>query len=136
MPLTVERLAQLRAVNAEVNAIPYSAITRSDEGPDLWKDTPDGGGWYCRDYVLLKSERLRAAGWPESALTVLLCWTEPEGDPPQPQYHAVLAVDCGDETWVLDSRFPDPYYYGLPPAGYRYDRRQIAGTTEFREAFA
>lgn len=125
--------ADLAAVNAEVDAIPYDALPARGEGADVWKDTPDGGDWVCRDYVLLKAERLQALGWPPASLSVVLCWTEPE--PPGSdtrEYHAVLAVDMGDPSpAILDSRFPQVYPMAAPPADYRWDRRQLAGTTEF-----
>lgn len=124
--MTPEQRGQLQAVNIEVNAIPYDAVPSPSEADDnVWKDAPDGGSWVCRDYVLLKAEKLRAAGWPPLALTVVECWTETD------EYHAVLAVEVEGEDWILDSRFPDIYPMRSPPAPYRWDRRQVAGTLEF-----
>lgn len=124
--MTPDQEEQLRSVNAEVNAIPYSEVPQAGEGADVWKDTPDGGTWVCRDYVLLKSERLQALGWNTAAMSVVLCWTETN------EYHAVLAVDDGESSpWILDSRFPLPYRMNAVPAAYRWDRRQIAGTSDF-----
>ena len=56
MSASTEQLAQMRAVNTEVDAQPYDAIPSRDEGGDVWKDRPDGGTWVCRDYALLKAE--------------------------------------------------------------------------------
>ena len=136
--MTRAEQAQLAAVNAEVNAIPFNEVLGPGEPPDWWTDQPmAGNSWVCRDYVQLKADKLKALGWPASALTTVLCWVE---DPPG-GYHAVLAVqlpngDGGDpETTILDSRVDAPYPMSAPPLAYRWDRRQIAGTTDF-EALA
>ena len=119
--------AELAAVNLAVNTIPYQALPAPDEPWDWWSDAPVAGhSWVCRDYVLAKAERLRRLGWPPAALSVVLCWTEAG------EYHAVLAVElAGGEPLILDSRFDDIYPMARPPAGYRWDCRQIAGTTGF-----
>lgn len=130
MPVTPEQLAQLRDINLAVNAIPYSALPAPTEGYDVWKDAPDGGTWECRDYVLLKAEKLQTLGWPQSAMTVVLCNTEPVDG--QREYHAVLAVDAGQpQPMILDSRFPEPYRMDQCPVDYQWLSRQIAGTVEF-----
>jgi len=126
VPITFE---QLCAVNSEVNAIPYDAALGEREPVDWWTDNPDAEGSYvCRDYVLTKSKRLRELGWPVSSLSVVLCWTEP----PESVYHAVLAVDVNGETWILDNRVAAPYRWDRAPYHYRWDRRQVPGTVEFK----
>lgn len=133
MTATPEQLAQLRDVNTQANAIPYDDVQRLHEPADWWTDDPNAGGSFvCRDYVLLKAEHLRAFDWPASALTVVLCWTEPVGNPQARAYHAVLAAEAGGETWVLDNRADDIYRWDAPPYPYRWERRQVAGTTEFK----
>lgn len=134
--MTPEQQAELQSVNTRVNAIPYNALTAPDEPPDWWTDSlVHGRSFVCRDYVLQKADELKALGWPASALTVILCFTEPVRPPPDDrEYHAVLGVDVDGQTWVLDSRFDDIYLWTQPPADYRWDRQQIAGTTEFRDA--
>ena len=102
--MTPEQLAQFAGVNAAVNRIPYDALPAPGEPADWWSDAPVAGrSWVCRDYVLMKADRLKALGWPAAALTVVLCWTE-TGD-----YHAVLAVaadgDSNGDAIILDSRF-------------------------------
>ena len=123
--MTPEQRAELAGVNTAVNAIPYDAIPSSGEGDNVWKDAPDGGTWVCRDYVLLKSEKLQALGWPQSSLAVVACWTETN------EHHAVLAVDTDEGAVILDSRFPSVYPMASPPAAYRWESRQVVGTTEF-----
>jgi predicted transglutaminase-like cysteine proteinase len=128
-----EQLAQLRDVNTQANAIPYDAVQGAHEPADWWTDDPNAdGSFVCRDYVLLKAERLRALGWDAASLTVVLCFTEPLGDPPVRAYHAVLAVEAGGETWILDNRAADIYRWDQPPYPYLWDRRQVAGSTEFK----
>ena len=132
--MTEDQLAELAGINEEINQIPYEALPGPDEPPDWWTDQPMAGrSFVCRDFVQLKADKLKAAGWPEAALTTLLCWTEPlpeEGG--QRGYHAVLAVQAGDPiAMILDSRFDEPYPMDAPPVDYQWDRRQIAGTTNF-----
>lgn len=127
MPVTESQLTQLREVNLRINAIPFDWSPSLDEPPDWWSDTPvPGRSWVCRDYVLAKAQALREAGWDSLRLTVILCYTEAG------EYHAVLGVRMDDgETIVLDNRFPEVYPMSAPPAAYRWDRRQVAGTTVF-----
>lgn len=126
--MTEDQRADLEEVNGEVNAIPYDAIAGASEGSNLWKDTPDGGSWVCRDYVLRKEMLLRQRGWSPLAMTVVECWTETE------EHHAVLAVETGDpQPWILDSRFDRIYLMNEPPAAYRWERRQIPGSVEFEQ---
>lgn len=129
--MTPEQRDQLQAVNTEFNIIPYVAGMGPTEPVDYWAYQPEAGkSWVCRDYTEAKAERLRQAGWSPLALTVMLCWTE-ELPGIGREYHAMLAVGVDGETWMLDSRFPDIYQLDQPPADYRWDRRQIAGTTSF-----
>lgn len=125
--MTEDQLNQLQQVNTQVNEIPYSALPGPTEGGDVWKDTPDGGTWECRDYVLLKSEKLQALGWDPCLMSVILCWAETG------EYHAVLGIadETTNETTILDSRFDSIYPMIKPPALYKWDRRQIAGSSEF-----
>ncbi len=68
------------------------------EAPDTWKFKPDGKGWLCRDYVQAKADQLREAGWDVAMLRSVLCYTEPVDGFPDGEYHAVLAVDFGDQA--------------------------------------
>lgn len=126
--------ADLQELNAWVNQTPYVAGLGPTEPVDWWTWQPEPGqSFVCRDYVEAKAEALRDGGMDPSQLAVILCWTEPVLPPPNDrEYHAVLLVKLGGESWVLDSRFTDIYPWSQPPADYRWDRVQVAGTTEFR----
>lgn len=122
---TQAQLNRLQVLNIQVNAIPYVSLPKAGEGYDVWKDQPDGGTWECRDYVLVKMERLIAGGWPKADLSVILCYTETN------EYHAVLGVEIAGETWILDSRTPQVYRWDQPIFAYRWVWRQVAGTDTF-----
>lgn len=132
MPATPDQLASLREVNRAANALEY--VTDSPlfgEAPDTWKFRPDGKGWECRDYAEAKAVALQGLDWPQSALSIVLCYTEPLPGYPDGEYHAVLWVEAGDETWCLDNRAPDIYRWDRPPYPYRWALRQVAGTDGF-----
>ncbi len=124
MSASTEQLAQMRAVNTEVDAQPYDAIPSRDEGGDVWKDRPDGGTWVCRDYALLKAEKLQPLGFLPAAMTFIICWTETN------ERHGVLCVEIDGDDWILDSRMPDIYLRTQAPEPYRAEERQVPGTTD------
>jgi|HubBroStandDraft_1064217.scaffolds.fasta_scaffold210367_1 predicted transglutaminase-like cysteine proteinase len=131
--MTPEQEGQLQAINVQVNAIPYNETPGKGEPPDWWSDEPvAGNSWVCRDYTLMKADKLKALGWQASELTEVFCWVEPEGNPPVRGYHAVLAVSLDGECWILDSRFDPIYKPSDPSADYLWDKQQIVGTTDFR----
>lgn len=134
MPLTGEQLDELRAVNTKVNATPYNGVQGIGEAYDMWTDKPiPGDSWECRDYALAKAEILRERGWNPLDLTIVLCNTEPVGEPPARGYHAVLAVaEQGGAPFILDNRYGDIYLMDQPPYDYQWLDRQIAGTMQFR----
>ena len=140
MTATAQQLAQLRAVNSQVNAIPYQGLG-VDQAVDNWIDAPAPGEvWLCRDYTVAKAKALREAGWPLSDLFIVLCWIEPEPPPGNPrgapvrQYHAVLGCRAGGDIYILDNRTPDIYDWRSPPFPYLWAHQQIPGTVEFRDA--
>jgi predicted transglutaminase-like cysteine proteinase len=124
--MTPDQIAQLSAVNTQINAIPF-VLDSPMELPDTWKCKPDGKGFLCRDYVQDKAETLREAGWDNAAtpLLTILCYDE-LGD-----YHAVLGVADGPDVMILDNRAPDIYRRSEPPFPYRWDRIQIVGSDEY-----
>lgn len=131
MSATQDQLDQLFDVNQQDNDIPFIETPGPYEAPDFWTNIPvPGKSWVCRDYCMKKADDLKADGWAPLALTVALVYVETG------EYHATLAVDDGEpQPWILDSRFSQIYRKDQPPAAYRWDRRQVAGTTEF-EPFA
>lgn len=140
MPATLEQLDHLGAVQARINAYPYVADDPVfGEAPDTWKFRPDGMGFVCRDYAEAKAAELQKpedGAWPQSVMTLVLCYTEPVEGFPDGEYHAVLAVEAGGETWVLDNRVDAIYRWDRPPYPYRWALRQVAGTDGFMDVSA
>ncbi len=133
--MTPDQMQQLTDLNKQINELAYVDPPAS-EAWNVWRDEPvTGQSWVCRDYVLMKAEKVRDLSWPESSLTVIECYTEP----PDSGYHAVLGVldpDDSSVTWIMDSRIDDPYLLDkpIPPADqYKWDRRQIPGTVQFQQ---
>jgi predicted transglutaminase-like cysteine proteinase len=140
MTASAEQLAQLRAVNSQVNATSYEALGKDASG-DVWRDAPaPGETWECRDYTVAKAKALRSAGWPVADMFVVLCWIEPEpptGNPtgaPVRQYHAVLGCTAGGELYILDNRAPDIYRCDELPYDYLWAHQQVPGTLTWRDA--
>ncbi len=120
-------LEQLQSVNIEVNQIPYTEMGPG-EPPDLYSDEPvPGHGWVCRMYVERKASLLKERfDWTPERLLEILCYVETG------ERHAVLqARTSTGEDWILDSRQDAPYPRSMPPPGYRWEARQIAGTARF-----
>lgn len=148
MPATAQQLAELQAVNAAINAIPYQAMPGKGEGYDVWIDDPvPGDSWECRDYVLKKGRLLAGESWPPDEMTIVTCYTEMVmvvTDPADPtsgrQYHAVLAVKAGGDIYILDSRTAeignDVYLWSDPnrPFHYLWWKQQIPNTLQARDA--
>ncbi len=136
MSATPEQIAELQAINAKINAIPYNATPGVGEPPEWWSDTFNPNwSWVCRDYVEAKATALREVGWPVEDLLTILCWTEVVGDPSDQwggrEYHAVLRVDADGDLYILDSRVQDPaqiYLANEPVYDYRWDKEQVVGT--------
>lgn len=137
--MSPEQLDQLRRVNAEQNAIPYSAIPGVGEPPDWTSDTPRAGwSWVCRMFTQAKSAELKRLGWPDEALWTVICWIERVTPPISDniysgrERHEVLEVRLPGETWILDSRFLEPYRWDQPAADYLWEGEQTADN-EFRD---
>lgn len=124
-------MEQLRQVNAEQNALPYNSLPGIGEPPDYTSDTPRAGwSWVCRMFTEAKATELKRLGWPDDALWTIICYTErvaaPISDNPYSgrERHEVLEVRLPGETWILDSRFLDPYRWDQPPADYLWEGQQ------------
>ena len=129
--MTPELFQTMSDINSQVNAITYDAAIGVTEGYDEWFDAPGTAdaphSFVCRDYALMKARELRDAGFDPATLSIILCYTELN------EYHAVLGVQDGADTWILDNRTPSPYLMSSPPYPYRWERRQIPGTTNYEE---
>ncbi len=111
--------AELTAVNAEFNALPYAT-----EAADDW--TPMAAEGDCDSYATAKFARLVSLGWPIASLRLATCFVETG------EYHAVLLADLNGQTYVLDNRYPLPMPYDMLP--YKWDRLQVAGTQMWENA--
>jgi len=116
--LTDPLMAELEAVNAEVNALPYVADPTRWGADEFWAEIDQAGG-DCEDFSIAKRNRLLALGFPAKPLRLATCQTETgEG-------HAVLTVDTDQGTLVLDNRFPAVLpFERLTALGYRWISRQ------------
>lgn len=131
--MTPAQFQQLADINRSVNEWPTQTEATLPEPVGYVTDVDiPGHTFVCRDFVMAKSEKLQELGWPKSALTAVICWTEPVGDPAKPERHEVLAVELpGEPVWILDSRFTGPYLMAHPVRPYRWEGRQIPGTLDF-----
>ena len=112
------RRSLLERVNKEVNrSISYRTDKELYGVRDKWV-LPERYG-DCEDYVLLKRQKLIELWFDPFELRIAICYTElKEG-------HAVLTVDDGPETYVLDNRFNElKTYRSLVRYGYKFLKRQ------------
>jgi predicted transglutaminase-like cysteine proteinase len=98
MPLTPERLAELQAVNAQVNRAVAEVSDLHHHGrEDVWSLAENGRG-DCEDFALAKRRLLIERGWPSSVLLMTVVATASgEG-------HAVLTAVTDRGDFVLDNR--------------------------------
>lgn len=97
-----DRRAQIEAVNRMVNLAPYRLDAVNYGQSDYWA-TPDElftRGGDCEDYAFAKFQALRILGFANRDLRLVVVHDIARGMP-----HAVLAVDLGAETLILDSQF-------------------------------
>ncbi len=92
---------QLDAVNAYVNAQNYVGDKKNYGKEDHWADpvTFLKNGGDCEDFAILKYFSLRALGWPDDALRVVVVQ-----DTRLRQPHAVLAVATEKDVLILDNQ--------------------------------
>ena len=102
-----DRKSQLRAVNRYVNRARYVSDQRNYGVADLWATAGQlfRRGGDCEDYVVAKYVSLRTLGVPVDSLRMAVVY-----DRVRRVGHAVLLVDIGPETLVLDNQSP----YALP----------------------
>lgn len=108
--------AQLDAINRQVNRDIMPITDWDHYGVEDYWTYPDDGMGDCEKYVLEKRRRLRALGWPESALLITVVRdTKNEG-------HAVLMVRTSEGDVILDNLSNDIRHWSKVP--YRYVKRQ------------
>jgi predicted transglutaminase-like cysteine proteinase len=127
----------LQTINDSINALPYESVG-SDSSADNWIDAPvPGQVWECRDYTLAKLRALAQAGWPPQSMMVVLCYTEPFGNPQARVYHAVAgARDADGQLWILDNRWPTAYKWQEAPQAYLWAQQQVPQSLDFTDVRA
>ncbi len=91
--------AQLRAVNAYFNKLPYRADLENYGAEDYWATPRElfARGGDCEDYAIAKYLSLRALGWPAERLRVAVVH-----DNARDLVHAALIAYHGGNAFVLD----------------------------------
>lgn len=101
----LDKERQMIAVNDWANRMNYITDIRNWGVSDYWA-TPgefiERSG-DCEDFAIAKYYSLRALGWPESALRMVVVHDAVRDIP-----HAVLAVRLGDENYILDNLTTEP----------------------------
>jgi predicted transglutaminase-like cysteine proteinase len=95
-------MAQLRAVNAYINRVPYRADMENYGVEDYWA-TPHqffAKGGDCEDYAIAKYLSLRALGWPATRLRIAVI-----NDRARDVVHSVLVAYREGHAYVLDIEF-------------------------------
>lgn len=98
---------QLRAVNAEVNRVPYMKEFNEDWRPATTDFMGMLNGADCDSSATAKLQKLYRAGWPIEVLRLMVC--NHPADAPKPKgNHLCLLVDLDGETYVLCNTLPEP----------------------------
>jgi predicted transglutaminase-like cysteine proteinase len=120
--LTEANLAQLRAVNDDVNQRikPLTDLEHYGE-IERWA-YPDDGYGDCEDYVLLKRRTLIELGWPAETLLITVV-RDRQGDG-----HSVLTVITDRGDLVLDNQ--ENVIVSWDETGYRFVKRQMQGNPD------
>jgi predicted transglutaminase-like cysteine proteinase len=114
--LTQEMWETITAVNQSVNTSVQPVPDRIHRGrPNVWAFAEDGRG-DCKDYVLVKRQKLIEAGLPPESLLVTIVWT------PHENGHAVLIARTDRGDFVLDNLSPTVVIWSDTP--YQYVERQ------------
>jgi predicted transglutaminase-like cysteine proteinase len=97
-------VAQLDTVNAVVNRVPYVEDRVNYGTEDYWATPAEfiARGGDCEDYAIAKYMLLRRAGVPADAMRVAVVRDLALGTS-----HAILAVEAGGTTWILDNQAVD-----------------------------
>jgi predicted transglutaminase-like cysteine proteinase len=116
----------IRKVNASINSVPYMKELSEDWRPA--ENTPMGklNGADCDSYATGKMVELYKQLVPLNSMRLMECKDEKGGA------HAVLLVDYGNETYVLDNRYKEPVLMEKVP--YKWIRVQVPGTDKWEWA--
>ena len=95
-------LPQLQEVQARINRLPFSSDLYLWGREDYWAQPEEffARGGDCEDYALAKLAVLRALGWPEENLRLLLVQDMARGG----MEHALLSVRLNGISYLLDSQ--------------------------------
>jgi predicted transglutaminase-like cysteine proteinase len=114
--LTSERWRTISDVNEYVNEHiqPMTDVERRGR-ENVWSYAEDGRG-DCKDYVLVKRQKLIEAGLPRESLLITIVWTARE------QGHAVLIAHTDRGDFVLDNLWPNVMLWS--DTDYQFVERQ------------
>lgn len=107
---------QVAGVQVVVNALPYVSDLANWGMADRWETPAEmfARGGDCEDFALTKYFALRALGLAESAMRLAIVWDNRDSE-----QHAVLFVEAGGQSWVLDNKFAAPVAAAELAARYR-----------------
>jgi predicted transglutaminase-like cysteine proteinase len=111
-----DELAELDRVNRAVNKDIAPVSDQDLYGVTEYWTLPRNGKGDCEDYVLLKRQRLMAAGWPASSLLITVVLDE------KSEGHAILTVRTVAGDFILDNKTDDMKLWHKTP--YRFIMRQ------------
>jgi predicted transglutaminase-like cysteine proteinase len=94
-----DAMAQLRAVNAYINRVPYKTDEELYGVEDYWATPRElfAKGGDCEDYAIAKYLSLRALGWPAERLRIVVVH-----DRARDLVHAALVAYHGGRAYLLD----------------------------------
>lgn len=105
---TAKRLAELDAVNRQVNAAIRPATDAEIYGEiERWTLPTDRGD--CEDYALLKRHILMRQGWPASALLMTVVRDE------KGEGHAILTARTSKGDYILDNKTDELKLWSATP---------------------
>ncbi|MFN4141356.1 transglutaminase-like cysteine peptidase [Aestuariivirga sp.] len=125
--LSSERFRLLSEINSATNQQISSTTDKELYGRVEFWTLPDNAG-DCEDYVLLKRQRLAAAGIPRSSLLITVVQDE------NGEGHAVLTIPTTSGDLVLDNRRDE--ILSWQATGYKFVKRQSAADPNLWVALA
>lgn len=92
---------KIRAVNAYINQIEFVPDQKNWQRGDYWATPFEfmANGGDCEDFAISKYVSLRLLGIPADTMRIAVVY-----DSEMKMPHAVLAVDHGDQTYILDNQ--------------------------------